>query len=209
MKVKRFCSKKMFSCNVFIVSSEKGNFIIDLGYFDKEIDNYIKSIGGISFVLTTHGHYDHIFGLNDFHELYPNVPIYAYREEMDVIYNPRKSHSFNHPERRNYIPDFNLIDLDEASYNLNEIKFDVIHTPGHTKGGVLYYFKEDNILFTGDTIIGESIGRYDLPTGSEVELYDSLNKIKGLNIKDEVMIYSGHGESYPYGKLKKFNIYLR
>ena len=72
------------------------------------------------------------------------------------------------------------------------LQFRIIHTPGHTRGGCCYYAEEDKILFSGDTIFMESIGRTDLPTGNERELLASVrNKI--LTLPDDVRIYPGHG----------------
>ena len=72
--------------------------------------------------------------------------------------------------------------LDEGINKIKEHFIKVVHTPGHTKGGCLYIFDEDKAVFTGDTIICESIGRYDLPTSSEATLFNSLEKIKELKI---------------------------
>ncbi|MDD6302747.1 MAG: MBL fold metallo-hydrolase [Bacillales bacterium] len=205
MVVKKFVCKERFSCNVYICSSSKGNFIVDLGYFDNKINDYIKLIGKIDFVLLTHGHYDHISGVNEFHALYPNVPIFAFKDEFDIFTNPKKSCSVYY---HNYVPTFDLIPLQEGKTKLNNYEFEVIFTPGHTHGSVLYYFKEENVIFFGDTIIGNSLGRTDLPSGSEVKQRLSLEKIKSMEFPSDMECYFGHGEQLSFAKLKKVNIYL-
>lgn len=206
MIVKRFENRRSFSCNLYVVSIDKTNFIVDPGYFDEEIEKYISSIGGISFVLITHGHFDHIGGIDLIKEKYPNVNFYANEKESKVIYSEKYNCS-----KDMHIPYIPSIYIDYFLEGINEIegiKFEVISTPGHTIGSVIFYFDKEKVLFTGDTIIGPSIGRSDLPTGKDVDLYNSLSKIKERKFDDQVMVYSGHDNSYNYGTLKRYNPYL-
>ena len=99
--------------------------------------------------------------------------------------------------------------LDEGEININNYIINVIHTPGHTIGGCLYLFKDEKVIFMGDTIICESIGRYDLPTSNEYELIYSLKKIKKLNLSDDITCYFGHGYSLTYKNLLAKNYYLK
>lgn len=207
MKVKRFENIRDFSCNVFVCSSEKGAFIVDLGYFDSEIEAYIKSLPKIDFVLQTHGHFDHIMGLNKFNQQYPEVPVYILEEEIEVAKNPM----YNGSQLMLYQPfepDVTFKAMKEGICRLGNFSFQVIHTPGHTKGSCMFFFKDEDVLFTGDTIIETSIGRTDLPTGNESTLFRSLNKFKKIAINDDVQVYSGHGEMLTYKMLMKKNVFL-
>ena len=207
-QIKKFETRAVFACSVYVVSSEKGNFIVDPGYYDSKIANYIQSIGGIEFVLITHGHFDHISGINSLIKDYPNATIYAYKDEIEVINDPRKNCSYLYDGSKLTI-DKDIEPLDEGKMKLFNHDVNIIHTPGHTKGGVIYLFDEGKAVFTGDTIIGESIGRYDLPTASENKLYQSLDKIKKLNIPNDYKAYFGHGDPYSFEKLYRVNIYLK
>ncbi len=98
----------------------------------------------------------------------------------------------------NVVYDYN--NLSEKSYNIGKFSFDVIYTPGHTNDSICFYFKEDNIMFTGDFIFKNAIGRTDLG-GDYVDMKKSLNKIK--NYSDNIKIYPGHGESSTLGEEKR------
>lgn len=97
--------------------------------------------------------------------------------------------------------------LEEKEYNYGDFCFQVIKTPGHSNDSVTFYFKDDNIMFTGDFLFKESIGRCDLPTGSLNEMKESLEKIK--NYSDEISLYPGHGENSNLGYEKETNPYLK
>lgn len=208
MEIKRMENTKGFSCNVFICKSSKGNFIVDPGYVNEKMINYIKEIGGIDFILITHGHFDHIYGLNSLTNLFPECEVYAYKDELDVIYDPRKNCSIFFDGNRLEI-EKDILPLDEGKIKIKDHLLRVIHTPGHTKGGCVYIFDDAEAVFTGDTIICESIGRYDLPTSSHASLFNSINKIKELNIPSSYKAYFGHGEIFTFEKLYRVNNYLK
>lgn len=212
MKVRTFVSRDYFSCNTYIVSKDNINFIVDPGCYNKKIKEYISSLGGLSFILCTHGHFDHIGSLDEILSDFPDAKVYAFRDEIEVIMNPNKSLTSQCPDRgsdfHSYIPKCDINALDEGLNRIQNIEFEVIHTPGHTKGSAIFLFKEDHICFMGDTIICESIGRTDLPTSSQEELFSSLKKIVSLNISRETECYFGHGYMLKYEKLLEKNIFL-
>lgn len=86
---------------------------------------------------------------------------------------------------------YNFSNLEEKEYNIENFKFEVVYTPGHTSDSISFYFKEINSLFCGDFIFLESIGRCDLPTGDTNTMKESINKIK--DYPKNMIIYPGHG----------------
>lgn len=208
MNVKCFVNEIDFSCNVYICSDEKRTFIVDLGYYDEKIKNYLSSVPKVLFVLQTHGHFDHTMGLDAFIKDFPGTPVYIFSEEIEVAKNP--VYNGAHSMLGNfYAPQVELLPLKAGNNRLFDFEVKVIHTPGHTKGSCMYYFNEDKLLFTGDTIIETSIGRTDLPTGDEATLFRSLKKFMNLSFDDDVTVLSGHGSFLTYKELIKHNHFLR
>ena len=101
---------------------------------------------------------------------------------------------------------YNSSNLSEKDYILNNFKFKVIYTKGHTEDSITYYFYENNIMFTGDFLFKDSIGRCDLPTGNVAKMKESINKIKKYS--DNIKIYPGHGEETSLGYEKRNNYYF-
>lgn len=96
---------------------------------------------------------------------------------------------------------------DGQVYEAAGMKFQVIHTPGHTKGSCCYYLEQEKMLFCGDTLFFESIGRADLPTGNSRELLATLRD-KVLVLPDDVKVYTGHGPVTGIGYEKENNPYV-
>lgn len=102
---------------------------------------------------------------------------------------------------------FKRSNLEEKEYSIGDFKFKCIHTPGHSKDSVTFYFEEENCMFIGDFIFKDSIGRTDLPGGSDSEMKDSIKKI--LNYDDSIKLYPGHNEFTTLGDEKKNNQFLQ
>lgn len=101
---------------------------------------------------------------------------------------------------------FKRSNLEEKTYTVGEFAFDCIYTPGHSKDSVTFYFKEDNVMFVGDFIFKESIGRVDLPGGDENDMKQSIVKI--LQYDDNIKLYPGHGEETNLKYEKEKNPFL-
>ena len=101
---------------------------------------------------------------------------------------------------------FKRSNLEEKEYTIGDFKFKCIYTPGHSKDSITFYFEEEKIMFIGDFIFKESIGRCDLPGGSETEMKQSIIKIKEYD--DNITLYPGHYETTTLGYEKQNNQYL-
>lgn len=102
---------------------------------------------------------------------------------------------------------FKRSNLEEKDYTIGDFKFSCIHTPGHSRDSVTFYFPEDEVMFVGDFIFKESIGRVDLPGGNNNEMNMSIAKI--LMYDDEIILYPGHNEDTTLGYEKEKNPYLK
>lgn len=101
---------------------------------------------------------------------------------------------------------FKRSNLEEKEYEIGDFKFKCLHTPGHSKDSVTFYFEEDNAMFVGDFIFEGSIGRVDLPGGSQSEMEESLQRF--INLDFDVKLYPGHGETTTLNKEKETNPYF-
>ena len=102
---------------------------------------------------------------------------------------------------------FKKSNLEEKEYTIGDFSFDCIYTPGHSKDSVTFYFKEDNVLFVGDFIFKESIGRTDLPGGDTLEMENSIKKI--LTYDENIKLYPGHDDETTLKYEKEHNPYLK
>ena len=156
-------------------------------------------------VYITHGHDDHIGSVNELKRKY-GILVYIMKEEEEfaesVQYN--LSMSFGHP--RVIEPDMFFIDGQEVS--VLGTKMRALLTPGHTVGGGCYYFPEEKMVFTGDTLFCESVGRSDFPGGNARVLINSVRE-KLLTLPDDVVVYPGHGPLTSIGHERKYNYFLQ
>ena len=172
-------------------NKETGELIIvDPADCPEKIEMKISRMNGKPVaILLTHGHFDHILAAQAVKEKY-NIPIYACRQEEEMLREPSINMTVHYGQGCSIVPDVFLEDLDVI--RLAGFSVQMIHTPGHTKGGCCYYEEKEKALFSGDTIFMESIGRTDLPTGNTAQLLDSVRN-KVLVLPDDVKIYPGHG----------------
>ena len=193
--------------NTYVLIDEKSQcVVIDPSKQYDGIINYIKKNNLIiKGVLLTHGHFDHIRGvdllINEF-----KCPLYLGFEEIDFLTNPVLNCSRYMSE--DYIVNAKAITVSDGEM-LKILDEDIvcISTPYHTIGSVCYYIPSSNILFTGDFLFKGSVGRCDLPTGTPRTLNSSMSKL--LKLPDITKIYPGHGPSSSLKEEKMNNPYLR
>ncbi|MDR1913249.1 MAG: MBL fold metallo-hydrolase [Clostridiales bacterium] len=147
-------------------------------------------------ILFTHGHYDHIMSAEKV-RAHTSAPILAHSAETELLYDPYINLSGLMARKRCSLT------IDKPLEEGDEIKFGqyalrVIYTPGHTAGGICYYSEPQKVIFTGDTMFWESVGRTDLPQGDGQTLTHSINE-KLLTLPKETIVYPGHGRPTDIG----------
>ena len=186
--------------------SSKDGAIIDCTCSIDEIEEIVKKENiNLKYALITHGHFDHVYCISEVKEKFPFTKILIHKDDMVLLDNIETQCSMAEIEDIK-IPCLDGL-LDENSHNLTlgEKEIKVIHTKGHSKGGVCYLI--DDILFSGDTLFQGSIGRCDLWGGSMSEIEESI-KGKLFKLDENIVIYPGHGDKTTIGYEKKYNPYF-
>lgn len=156
-------------------------------------------------ILLTHGHFDHVGAVKELKEAYPDIQIYAGVDEEDILKRPELNLSMMFGANLSLDADVYVADGEEIE--LLGVKIKCFNVPGHTKGGTCYYFPDNKMVFSGDTLFASSIGRSDFPTGNERDLLDSIEK-KLLTLPEDVTVYPGHNDRTSIKKEKMTNPYF-
>ncbi|MDD3613567.1 MAG: MBL fold metallo-hydrolase [Caldicoprobacterales bacterium] len=154
-------------------------------------------------ILLTHGHFDHIGAVKDLKER-TGAQVAIHKQEADFLTDPNKNLSYI--INRQIVQDPADIFLEDGDLiRVADMEFKVLHTPGHTEGGVCY--KLGKVLFTGDTLFEGSVGRTDLSGGSYEQLMSSIRE-KLLVLDDDHLVYPGHGRQTTIGRERRENPFL-
>ena len=197
------------NCYFLINTDTMETLIVDPGYNATGLTKKLKNSGYRPVaILITHAHFDHIMAVKDMVSIW-NIPVMILEEEIPLMEDQKT---------RTDIPmvdNLSLLQIDIDRYfkpgeevELAGFKFKVIHTPGHSIGSACYYFEEDKILISGDTLFAGSIGRTDFPTGSMKMLDHSLNEVL-MKLPNDVKVFPGHGPYTSIGDERISNPYVR
>ncbi len=199
-----------FQTNCYIIRRNKTAadcLIIDAGLdADKIID--VLEAGRLNplAIILTHGHIDHIAGLEQLQLHYPNLKVYIHQQDAQMLTGEKKNLSELMGVNFRTGP-ANFILTDGQLIEQAGIIFKVIHTPGHTPGGICLYSEKDGILFSGDSLFADSVGRTDFPGGSMPQLIQSIKK-NLLTLPAETIVYTGHGPFTTIAREKATNPFL-
>ena len=193
------------NCYIFGCAATRQAVIIDPGGDAEQIISAVAEVGAtIKMILLTHGHYDHIAGLREVKQHF-NCPVLIHVADEEALTNPMVNLSALTGANITCEPAEQILD-DGDQVAVGNLRLEVIHTPGHTPGGVC--FRYGKVVFGGDVLFQGSIGRTDLPGGSFEDLERSI--ISRLYVlPDDTTIYPGHGEPTTIGFEKKHNPFVR
>jgi len=193
------------NCYILASSPNSRAIIIDPGGEKAKIERALKKHNlKPGFIINTHGHIDHIGCDDQF-----GVPVYIHKEDAVLLQDPELNLSSLFASAFSLKSDIRVLE-DRENIGLDQIQLEVIHVPGHTPGGISLLMKKpkDKILFSGDSLFCQSIGRTDFAGADENLLIKSI-KEKLFKLSDETIIYPGHGPSSTIGEEKKNNPYLK
>lgn len=193
------------NCYLAVNDETEKCFIVDPADQAGEIERRIKELGvWPEVVLLTHGHFDHIGAASELKKKY-GIPILAPEAEKELMEDSYQnlSSSFGKPfavSADRFLKDGETIS--QAGFSIR-----VLHTPGHTKGGACYYLPEAGLVFSGDTLFYESVGRTDFPTGNAAVLRNSVKKLTE-ELPENTLVYPGHEMATDIAHEKKHNPFL-
>ncbi|HVP37094.1 MAG TPA: MBL fold metallo-hydrolase [Terriglobales bacterium] len=192
--------------NCYILGDEgsKEGLVIDPGGDFKIIEKAIKELNlNIKYIVLTHGHSDHIQVLAELKK-HTGAQILIHAEDAEMLPHPEKNLSvFSYNPFS--APGADKLLKDNDKIKVGQIELEVLHTPGHTEGSISLW--TDKLIFSGDLIFYGSVGRTDLPGGSNQKLFRSIQD-KILDKPDDTVIYPGHGPATTVGEERRNNPFL-
>lgn len=192
-----------FGANCYMVSSEDAALLIDVFTVTDKVREFIKDNAGKEMlILATHRHFDHVAGIYDARILSGAAVGVGKLDACGLESREESLSSMFAVEQTEFTPEYLFEDGDVI--NIGDMAVRVIHTPGHTEGSVCYLIS--NVIFSGDTLFKQSVGRTDLPTGSRVAQKASLNKL--FSLSDDYTIYPGHDSPTTLSYERSFNPYI-
>lgn len=194
--------------NTYYLVNDQACLVIDPGSDTDVICQKLTEINKpVAAILLTHAHYDHIMGVDVVREMFGQPLVYVSEKEESWLYTPTEN--LSGLSRHNDMADVIIKPADhyfkyEEPYDIAGFHFQVLRTPGHSHGGVSFVFPKEELVFSGDALFKEAIGRTDLPTSNFEDLITSI-KTQLFTLPKHYMVYPGHGWDTTIGHEKNFN----
>jgi glyoxylase-like metal-dependent hydrolase (beta-lactamase superfamily II) len=205
--IEAFNSSKIFSCEVYVISYNNTVIVIDPGFYDWDLKEYLSKLWDVDVILLTHGHWDHIRCVDKIVKDYPKTKVYIHPFDKELLSNSELNcSSWVWDEDIKVESDVKFIE--QWNYSFWELKVEVIHVPWHTDWWVMYYFEKLWALFLWDTVMGKSIWNLQTPTWDINKMQASLWKFKHLWIDLWTICYPWHWEVMSYWEILRINPFL-
>ncbi len=199
-----------FQTNCYILTSPASSdrcIILDPGFEAEPLVDFLTEYHWTpEMILLTHGHSDHIAGIPMLKKHFPGIPVYISKGDADKLTDPVQNLSAMLGLNVVVGKADKLLSEGDIIEFYNE-KLEVLETPGHTKGGICFINRQDNMVFTGDTLFANSIGRTDFPDGNFSQIMSSI-KDKLSILPADTSVHPGHGISSTIGQENHLNPYL-
>ncbi len=196
------------NCYVVRTAGDPRCWIIDAGYVPEPLIESVKEQGLTpQAIILTHAHADHIAGLGEIKDAFPDAPILLHEAESAWLSDPELNLSASFGAPFTTPPADRLLTGDET-LDLAGTSWKVIFTPGHSPGGVTLWSAKENCSFVGDTLFAGSIGRYDFPTCDREILFRSIRQTL-YKLPEQTTVYPGHGPTTTIGVEKTTNPFVR
>jgi len=200
-----------FETNCYVVRRDEAApecLIIDTGLDDNDLVEFLEAHQLVPVaVVLTHGHVDHIVGLAALRQRHPGLKVFIHQLDAPLLTDPEANLSglagltFATAPADVLVREGDVIE--EAG-----VRLQVLHTPGHTLGGICLYAEADHLVFVGDTLFADSVGRTDFPGGDMDQLIESI-RTKLFTLPDQTAVYPGHGMRTTIGREKRANPFVR
>jgi glyoxylase-like metal-dependent hydrolase (beta-lactamase superfamily II) len=199
-----------FQTNCYCVRSDEragGCLVIDPGLDAAPLVQFLEQEGlEPKMIVLTHGHVDHVAGVEMLRERWPAVQVGIHRLDASMLTDPARNLSMLAGTMTSARPAQILFDGD-GIVQLAGMEFQLLHTPGHTPGGICLYAQKEGVVFVGDTLFAGSVGRTDFEGGSFARLMESI-RTKLLVLPETTKVYPGHGPVTTIRSEKRFNPFL-
>lgn len=199
-----------FETNCYVVADEstKSCWIIDAGFAPKALIKHVRAAGLTpEAVILTHAHADHIAGLAEVRAAWPGVPILIHEAEQHWLTDPRANLSAS-MEQPLTAPEADRLLKGGERLTLGGSSWEVLHTPGHSPGGISLVHEMSDVALVGDTLFAGSIGRTDLPGGDFETLKASIREHL-YSLPPATRVLSGHGPQTTIGRERSSNPFVR
>ncbi len=193
--------------NCYLVVDEKTRkaYIVDPGGLNTKLIDYVKGNKiSLDYIILTHGHGDHIGGVEAYREQFPEIKVVAHEAEKELLSDPM----LNYSKATCGIPislEADIYVKDDETMKIGEMELTFLFTPGHTPGGMCIY--SENSLFSGDTLFAQSVGRTDFPGSSFAAIKNSIHS-KLFVLPDRTDVYPGHMGNTTIATEKEYNPFV-